>query len=718
MAGNAFHDLTLTGAGEPSIVNTADVTPEIFPLLNAKPLAGRTLLPEDGKPGAAAVAVLSENLWRSRFGSNPGLIGQSIALDMRSFTVVGILPASFRYPDGAPHQDVWISVMQDPLFGPLTSQPGVRVLGVIGRLKPGVSLAKAQAEMNTLGARLAKEFPAEDSGLTIRIQPYRQVVVGNLKPALLILLSAVGLVLLIACANIANLLLSRATSRGREMAVRIALGASRARIVRQLLTESALLGLLGGVAGLLLAAWAVWSLQPFLPSEVVQISSIHVGGPVLVFALLLSLAAALAFGLAPALLATPSNLQTNLKEGGERTGQRGGQHVRSFLAIAEISLAMVLLVAGGLLIRSFALVTSVNPGFDPNNVTEAEVSLPQFQYSTPQQWTAFSNELLARLHAQPGLQDSALAAPLPMDRQGQATFAFSIVGNPPLPPGKSTTADYATVSPGYFHVMRIPLLRGRFFSEQDSPSNPNVAIISETLARRYFPNQDPIGRQMRFGFPPNGNVSREIVGVVGDVRDVALSQKPGPMMYVPFAQAPLYGGEVVVRSSLSASSVAAAIRQAVHSIDKDLPVTDVESFPDALGQSISRERFRTFLLGSFSAIALVLAAVGIFGVISYSASQRTHEIGIRMALGAQRRDVLHLILGQGAKLALLGLGIGVVLAFLLTRLIASLLYGVSATDPLTFGAVAIVLLGVAVTACYIPARRAMRVDPMVALRYQ
>src|SRR5579859_6534322 len=718
MAGNSFHDLTLTGAGEPAIVNTADVTPEIFPLLNAKPLLGRTLLPEDGKPGAAAVAVVSENLWSSRFGSNPSLIGQSIALDMRSFTVVGILPASFRYPEGAPHQDVWISVMQDPLFGPLTSQPGVRLLGVIGRLRPGVSMAKAQAEMNTLGARLAKEVPAEDSGVTFRVQPYREAVVGNLKTALLILLSAVGLLLLIACANIANLLLSKATSRGREVAVRIALGASRARIVRQLLTESTLLALLGGVAGLLLAVGAVWSLQPFLPSEVVQISSIHVGGPVLVFALSVSLAAALAFGLAPALLATPSNLQTNLKEGGERTGQRGSQHVRSFLAIAEISLALVLLVAGGLLIRSFALVTSVNPGFDPNNVTEAEVSLPQFQYSKPQQWTAFSKELLGRLHAQPGLQDSALAAPLPMDRQGQATFAFSIVGNPPLPPGESTTADYTTVSPGYFHVMRIPLLRGRFFSEQDSPSNPNVAIISETLARRYFPNQDPLGRNMRFGFPPNGNVSREIVGVVGDVRDVALSQKPGAMMYVPFAQAPLYGAEVVVRSSLSTSSVAAAIRQAVHSIDSGLPVTDVESFADALGQSISQERFRAFLLGSFSVIALVLAAIGIYGVISYSASQRTHEIGIRMALGAQRRDVLRLILGEGAKLATLGLGLGVVLALLLTRLIASMLYGVSATDPLTFGIVVIVLLGVAVTACYIPARRAMRVDPMVALRYQ
>ena len=717
IAGNAFHNLTLTGAGEPSIVNTADVTPEVFPLLDAKPLAGRTLEPGDGKPGAAPVAVLSENLWRSRFGSNPDVVGRSIDLDMRAFTVVGILPASFHYPEGAPHQDVWISVMQDPLFGPLTSRPGVRLLGVIGRLKPGVSLAQAEAGMKTISARLAKEFP-EDAGFTVRLRPYRDVVVGNVKSALLVLLGAVGLLLLMACANVANLLLSQAASRGREVAVRIALGASRARLVRQLLTESALLGVLGGVAGVLLAAFAVWSLRPFLPSDVTRISSIHVDGPVLVFALLLSLAAALAFGLAPALLAAPSHLQAKLKEGGERTGQRGGHHLRRFLAVAEISLAMVLLVGGGLLIRSFALVTSVNPGFDPSNVTEAEVSLPQFQYSTPRQWTAFANELLARLHAQPGFGDSALAAPLPMDRQGQANFTFTIVGNPPPPPGKSPTADYSTVSPDYFRVMRIPLLRGRLFSAQDSPSNPNVATISEALARRYFPNQDPIGRQMKFGFPPNSNVPREIVGIVGDVRDVALSQKPGPMMYVPFAQAPLYGGEVVVRSSLSPSSVAAAIRQAVHSVDKALPVTDVASFPDVLGQSVSRERFRTFILGSFSALALVLAAVGIFGVISYAAVQRTQEIGIRMALGAERRDVLRLILGQGAKLAVLGLGVGVIFALLLTRLISTQLYSVSATDPLTFVVVAVLLFGVALTACYIPARRAMRVNPVVALRYQ
>ena len=718
MAGNSFHDLTLTGAGEPFIVNTADVTPEIFPLLGAKPLAGRTLVPEDGKQGAAPVAVVSENLWHSRFGSDPALIGHSITLDMRPFTVVGILPESFTYPEGAPRQDVWISVAQDPLFGPRLFQSGSRVLAGIGRLKPGVSPAQAQAEMNTLAARLAKEFPTEDSGLTIRIAPYRQFVVGGVKSALLILLGAVGLVLLIACANIANLLLSRATSRGREIAVRTALGAGHTRIIRQLLTESALLALLGGVAGILLAACAVRSLRPFLPSALTLINSIHVGGSVLAFTLLLSLGAALAFGLAPALIATPSNLLANIKEGGERTGQRGGRHVRSFLAIAEISLAMVLLVGGGLLIRSFALVTSVNPGFDPNKVIEAEVSLPQFQYSTPRQWVAFSNGLLASLHARPGLRDSALAAPLPMDRQGAANFAFSIVGDPPLPPGKSQTADYATVSPEYFRLMRIPLLRGRFFSDQDSPSNPKVAIISETLARRYFPNQDALGRQMRFGFPPNSNVSREIVGIVGDVRDVALSRKPGLMMYVPFAQAPLYGGEVVVRSSLSTSSTAAGIRQAVRSIDKNLPVTDIESMKDVLGQSISQERFRTFLLGSFSAMALVLAAVGIFGVISYSASQRTREIGIRIALGAGRRDVLRLILGQGTKLALFGLGIGLVAAFLVTRLMSSLLYCVSAADPVTFASVTIILLAVVLTACYIPARRAAKVDPMVALRYE
>lgn len=718
MAGNQFHGMTLTSGGEPAELSVAIVTPEIFPLLEAKPLLGRAFLSQDGMQGAAPVAMISEDLWRARFSSNPNLIGQSITLDKRSFTVVGIMPAGFRFPLRIP-EDVWIPLVQDPLFGPWMSRVGGHWLTVMARLKPGVSLAQAQAEMDVLGARLAKEHPSENSGWTLHVAPYQQLMVGDVKSALLILLGAVGLILLIACANIANLLLSRATSRAKEISVRIALGASRARVIRQLLTENAVLGLLGGVIGVLLAVWAVWGLRPFLPSEVTNINSIHVGGSVLGFALLLSLVSALVCGLAPALLSTPSNLQANINDAGGRTGQRAsGRRARSLLAVVEISLAMVLLVAGGLLVRSFLLLTSVSPGFDPRNITLSGVSLPQFQYSTPQQWTSFSNDLLARLQAQPGLHDTAMAAPLPVT-DGFINLTFDIVGNPSLPPGESITADYAAVSPNYFQVMRIPLLRGRFFSEQDSPSAPRVALISETLAQRYFPNQNPLGRLLNFGFAASGGSAlREIVGVVGDVRDVSLGQEPGPMMYVPFAQAPFWGGDIVIRSSLSPSPIAASVRQSVHAIDSDLPVSDVVSFPDALGQSVSEERFRTFLLGAFSALALILAAVGIFGVLSYSASQRTHEIGVRIALGAQRRDVLRLILGQGTRLALVGLGVGLLAAFLLTRFMATLLYGISVYDPVTFAGVALLLLGVVLLACYIPARRAMRVDPMVALRYE
>jgi len=718
MAGNQFHGMTLTGAGEPAELNIAIVTPEIFSLLEAKPLLGRTFLSQDGKQGAAPVAVISEGLWRNRFSSNPNLVGKSISLDKRSFTVVGVMPAGFRFPLNI-SEDVWIPLVQDPLFGPWMSRVGGHWLTVMARLKPGVSLAQAQAEMDALGVRLAKEHPSQNSGWTLHVTPYQQSMVGDVKSALLILLGAVGLILLIACANIANLLLSRATSRAKEISLRIALGARRSRIVRQLLTESAVLGLLGGVIGILLAVWAVWGLQSFLPSEVTSINSIHVGGSVLGFALLLSLLSALVFGLAPALLSTPSNLQANINDAGGRTGQRAsGRRARSLLAVVEISLALVLLVGGGLLIRSFLLLTSVSPGFDPRNIIVSGVSLPQFQYSTPQQWTSFSNNLLARLQAQPGLHDTAIAAPLPVT-DGFINLAFDIVGNPALPPGQSITADYVTVSPNYFQVMHIPILRGRLFSQQDSPSAPRVALISETLAHRYFPNQNPLGRQLNFGFAASGgNAPREIVGVVGDVRDVSLGQEPGPMMYVPFAQAPLWGGDIVVRSSLSTSAIAASIRQSVHAIDSDLPLSDAVSFADGLGQSVSQERFRTFLLGVFSALALILAAVGIFGVLSYSASQRTHEIGVRIALGAQRRDVLRLILGQGTRLALVGLGVGLLAAFLLTRFMATLLYGVTAYDPVTFAGAALLLLGVVLLACYIPARRAMKVDPMVALRYE
>jgi putative ABC transport system permease protein len=543
-------------------------------------------------------------------------------------------------------------------------------------------------------------------------------MVGDVKPALLVLLGAVALVLLIACANIANLLLARATSRAKEMSVRIALGAGRGRIVRQLLTESAALGLLGGAAGILVAYWGVQSLRSFLPAEMAQMKAIRVDGWVLAFALFLSVAASLVFGLAPALFAAGSDLQKTLREGAGRGGASGSrQKARSILAAAEIAVAMVLLVGAGLLVRSFISLTAVSPGFRTERLMKAEVSLPQFEYSTPAQWNAFANDLLARIQAEPGMRDSAIAIPLPL-ADGNVNLGFEIEGVAAAPSTNTRAADYVAASPEYFRVMGVPLLRGREFSRADVASTPRVAIISEAMARTYFPNEDPIGRRIIFGFPPDGDAPREIVGIVGDVRDVGLRQEPAAMMYVPYAQAPFWGAVVVTRSSLSLSSFADAVRRDANAIDKDLPVTDIAAMPDVVNASVAQPRFQTVLLGLFGALALILAAVGIYGVISFSVAQRTHEMGIRMSLGAQPAQVLRLVMGQGARMALVGIALGAAAALGLTRLMRSLLFGVSAADPLTFAAVAILLVAVALAACYVPARRAMRVDPMTALRHE
>jgi putative ABC transport system permease protein len=499
------------------------------------------------------------------------------------------------------------------------------------------------------------------------------------------------------------------------MAVRIALGAPQRRITRQLLTESAILGIFGSAAGMFLAYFGVSVLIALLPPGLPRIQAIRVDGSVLGFALLLSLAASFVFGLAPVLFAAQSDPQTNLREGARAGEATSSQRARSVLAVVEVALALVLLVAAGLLMRSFTRLSAVSPGFEPNGVVKAMVSLPQFQYSTPQQWNAFATELMTRLQSAPGIEDSACAAPLPI-KDGQIDLPFEIAGNPPLPAGSANTADYVTASPRYFSVMGIPLLRGRLFTSSDSPSSPPVALISIALARRYFPNQDPLGRHLLFGFPLNGPASREIVGVVGDVHDVSLGKKPEPMMYVPFAQAPIYGCEVVVRSPLSAAAVAAAIRTETHNIDKNLPVTDVTTLPGALSASVAEPRFRTLILGLFSAIALALAAVGIFGVISYSVSRRTREIGIRIALGATPASVRILVIGESAKLVFFGLVTGIPVALVLTRFLSTLLFDVRPADPLTFIGVAVLLTLVALAASYIPARRALRVDPMVALR--
>ena len=715
VAGLAGHALTLTGHGDPADVSTLAVTPEFFSLFATKPRLGRVLSPQDGERGAAPVVVLSEQLWRSRFGADPGIAGTSITLDQRAFTVVGIMPGGFRTPFFSQTEQVWIPLLQDPLFSSwLTRPPQEHWLPVIARRRAGISTDQARAELETIDAGLAAQFPAE-KGWHIAIKPLQQVIVGDVKEPLLLLLSAAGLVLLIACANIANLLLARATSRSREVAVRIALGASQRRIARQLLTESAILGLLGGVTGIVLAWWSVSALTPLLPTGLTQLRSIRVDGSVLGFAFVLSLAASVFFGLAPVLHTARSDSQANLREGSRAGDARGSQRARSFLAAAEVAVAMVLLVGAGLLMRSFARLLSVSPGFETENMVKAEISLPRFQYSRPEQWTAFSSQLMTRLQAKPGLQDSAIAVPLPI-LNNNINLPFAIAGNPPLEQGATDTANYVAASPRYFHVMGIPLIRGRMFSEDDSASTPPVALISEALARRYFPGKNPLGRQLIFGFPPHGDVSREIVGVVADIHDVSIASNPGPMMYVPFAQVPFWGSEVVVRSSLGAAEIAAAIRTETHNIDKDLPVTDIESFPEAMHASVAEPRFRTMLLGLFSAIALLLAAIGIFGVISFSVSRRTREIGVRMALGATPASIRHLVLGESAKLVLFGLAAGIPAALILTHFLSALLFDISATDPLTFIGVSLLLMLVALAAAYLPARRAIRIDPMAALR--
>jgi putative ABC transport system permease protein len=718
MAGLASHSLTLTGRGEPSEARTIVVTQDFFAVFGTKPQLGRTLLPSDGERGAAPVVVLSEGMWRSQFGADPKIIGSPVTLDMRPYTVVGVMPAEFRTPFLDQADQLWIPLVQDPLFsGWMTHPPQTHWMPVVARLRPRVSFAEAQAEVEIMTARLAQEFPAEKGWEIRQVKPLLQAIVGDVKSPLLILSSAVGLVLLIACANIANLLLTRATSRFREIAVRIALGAPRRRITRQLLTESAILGIFGSVAGMFLAYLGVSALISLLPPGLPRIHTVRVDWSVLGFALVLSLAASFVFGLAPVLFVAKSDPQANLREGARAGEATGSQRARSLLAAVEVALAMVLLVGAGLLLRSFGRLTSVSPGFAPDGVVKAMVSLPQFQYSTQPQWSAFATELMTRLQAVPGMQVSACAAPLPI-KDGQVNLPFEIAGNPPLPAGAANTADYVTASPRYFSVMRIPLLRGRLFNTSDSPSSPPVVLISNALARRYFANQNPLGGHMVFGFPLNGTASREIVGVVGDVHDVSLGKKPEAMMYVPFAQAPLYGCEVVVRSKLSASAVAAAIRTETHNIDKNLPVTDVATLPGALSASVAEPRFRTQILGLFSAIALALAAVGIFGVISYSVSRRTREIGIRIALGATPASVRKLVIGESAKLVFFGLATGIPAALVLTHFLSTLLFDVRPADPFTFIGVAVLLALVAFAASYIPARRAMRVDPMVALRYE
>jgi predicted permease len=718
VAGVQQHQLALTGRGDPVLIDTSVVTAGFFDVFEEKPLLGRVFLSEDSKPGAAPVVVLSENLWRSIFHSDLNILGTAINLDQRDYTVVGVMPEAFCFPEIRAVNQIWVPLAQDPLYGTWMERQGTRFLFVNGRLKPGVSAMQTQAEMEVIDERLAKEYPGESKGWVTHVEPLQKNLVGDAEPALLVLLGAVGLVLLLACANIANLLLSRATSRTREIAVRTTLGAGPGRIIRQLLSETAALGLLGGIAGILLAHWGVRALSSLLPEGFPLVNGIELDWTVLGFALGISIVASFVFGVAPAFLVANTSVVEGLRAGGARSGESGGGHLaRSVLAGAEIAIAMVLLVTAGLLLRSFSKLTEVNPGFNAENVLKAEVSLPRFEYSTQQQYVTFSDELLRRLQAQPGLKNTAIAIPAPIG-DTNATLPFEIVGRAPAPPGTRTVADYESISANYFQVMQIPLVGGRPFDERDVAMAPKATIISKALARIYFPNEDPIGKQLQFAQPPDAPVPWQIVGVVGDVRDRALGEEPKPMMYVPYTQATFPGAVLLVRSTLSPTSIVATIRKDVGGLDKNLPVTDVATMPQIVNRSVADARFRTLLLALFAAMALVLAATGIFGVISYSVECRTQEIGIRMALGASPLAILEMVSRKTLPLMAGGLVVGVPAALGASRLLGHLLFGVSASDPVTLVAVLLAIVMVAAVAAYVPMRRAVRVDPLVALRQE
>jgi len=715
LTGMRATEFALSGAGEARSVVGGAVTSGYFPMFRVKPAIGRLLAPSDDAPGAAAVVVLSGRLWQSQFGGDPGIVGKTILLDQHPFTVVGVVPGDFRPLVPAGKEEFWVPLLQDPIAAQLYQRRGGHYLTVVGRLKDGVTPVQAQADLQGIQTGLQQQYPDANKGWDARVVPMQAELVGDVRVALLVLLGAVGLVFLMACANVGSLQLVRATARQRELSIRAALGAGRRRLVQQLLAECVLLGVAGGTAGLLLAFITVRGMGSWLPADLPRIAEISVNGRMLWFGLALGVLSGIIFGLAPALHSSEGKLSEALKEGARSAGDGTRRRaLRGAFVVVETALAAVLLIGSGLLIRSFSQLQSLDPGFNAAHLLTAGVSLPDSRYPSSKEILAFYNRTLERMKAVPGAQETAAAVPLPIEG-GYINLAFQVEGRPAVAQSEMPTANLVAVSPNYFHVMQIRFLSGRELAESDSETAPNVCVISETVARGAFGGGSAMGKRISIGYP--AAAIREIVGIVADVKDVSLASAGSGQVYVPFPQNPFGGLGLAIRTSGDAASLASAVRGEFHALDSALPV-DALPMASVIDDSVTEPRFRTMLLGAFGAVALLLAAIGIGGVISYNTGLRTHEIGVRVALGAQPGDVMRLVVGQGMRLALAGAAIGLIAALGMTRLMTSLLFRVSATDPATFVAVTVVLACVAVGASAIPAQRAARVDPVVALRHE
>ena len=701
---------SLRGMGEPERFRSWLVTEGFFDILETRPLHGRTFLPEEHVPGRGNVVVLGYSLWQQRFGGDPGLVGQSLTLNGRPHTVVGVMPPGFHYPPG---RDLWAP--REPRPGDPQIR-GATYIKVVGRLKPGVTVAGAQADMQGVVARLAGERPHDYAELGAVVVPLRQALVGNGRRGLLILFGAVGVVLLIACANIAGLLLARGARRTRELAIRAALGAGRGRLVRHLLLESLVLAAAGGLGGVLLAYWLADALVALAPRDLPGLDQVAVNPVACAFAAAASLLSGLLFGLAPALRLTRTALQCTLKDEGRTAAAGGRRGMRQALIVAEMALALVLLAGSGLLLRSFATLMRVDPGFAIDRGLTIELQLGR--NITPAQMIAFASDAQARIASIPGVRQAGLTTALPFhDNQILLPTAITIADRV-VPPGQEPTAYQIAVTPEYLGALGVPLIAGRGLTSFDGPDAPPVALVNRTLARRQWASDDPVGKRMAFD-AFGQRTECEIVGVVGDVRPAGLDSEPRPEFYVPYAQVPIASVTWLVRTSAGDPyAVLPAVKEQIRAINPIQPFAVVATLDQWLERSLQTRRFNMFLLAAFAGLALLLAAVGLYGLISYTMAERTREIGIRMALGAQARDVLSLVLGQGMRLALLGAGMGLLAALGLTRLLAGLLFGVSPTDPLTFAGVLFVLLGVALLAALVPALRASRCDPMIALRHE